>query len=195
MGGYGSGREKRHQSTDECLRLSIGRLNRGRFLVPGVVCTWTWTRNGNDKSSIKITALDGRVLLSFRVQEKAGEWQNVAQEVEIDRTPCNYGGTRPWFLCPKCGRRVSVLYGKRAFYCRACHLLAYPSQCESQSKRCYRRANKLRQCLGGEPGVQSNIPKPKWMRWRTYEQVVRKIEALEDNGFLVAVAISALRDE
>jgi Transposase DDE domain len=30
----------------------------------------------------------------------------------LEWTPCNYGGARPWFLCPMdgCRRRVAVLY-------------------------------------------------------------------------------------
>jgi hypothetical protein len=32
------------------------------------------------------------------------------EDVELDRTACNYGGERPWWLCPECGRRCAVLY-------------------------------------------------------------------------------------
>lgn len=182
MGGYGSGPKKQHENTDSYFRLSIDKLNRGGFLEPGTVCLWTWTRNHNVLSSIKIAALDGSVLLSFRIKDKAREWQNVEQVIALEHTHCNYGGTRPWFLCPKCGRRVSVLYGRRAFNCRTCHYLAYPSQAENQAERCYRRANKLRQRMGGEPGKLSSIPKPKWMRWKTYERMIQEITFLEDIG-------------
>ena len=44
-------------------------------------------------------------------------------------TPCNYGGSRPWFLCPGCDRRAAILYveGGRLL-CRPCLGLSYPSQ-------------------------------------------------------------------
>lgn len=189
MGGMGSGPYRRHNSTSGYLRLDVNKLYRGGWLEPGRACSWQWTWSYGDKSSISIVALADGLRLSFRVREGGGEeWQDVMQEVAIDRTPCNYGGTRPWFLCPRCGRRVSVLYGAKAFYCRACHCIAYQSQSETYEDRCFRRANNLRQRMGGEPGCQSHIPKPKWVRWATYERVVREVEELEGNGLLAAVA-------
>jgi hypothetical protein len=46
-------------------------------------------------------------------------------------TPCNYGGSRPWFLCPGegCGRRVAIVYGPSSPpRCRLCRGLSYASQ-------------------------------------------------------------------
>ena len=57
--------------------------------------------------------------------------------VYLDSTPCNYGGKRWWFLCPKCHRRCRVLYlapGFTYFICRICGNLSYESQQESKSK-------------------------------------------------------------
>jgi hypothetical protein len=48
--------------------------------------------------------------------------------VLIDRTPCRYGGTRPWFRCPACGHRRRFLYqGGSMFVCRLCSHLTYRS--------------------------------------------------------------------
>ena len=50
------------------------------------------------------------------------------QLVEITSTKCNYGGLRKWFICPKCKRRVGVLYRKpllASFLCRHCQNLTY----------------------------------------------------------------------
>jgi hypothetical protein len=43
---------------------------------------------------------------------------------------CNYGGERPWFLCPRgsCGRHVAILYGGSDFGCRTCPRLTYETQ-------------------------------------------------------------------
>lgn len=188
MGGMGSGPSRRHNNASGYLRLDVNKRHRGGWLEPGRACSWQWTWGySEDKSTISIMAFAGSLRLSFRVKSGGEDWQDVAQEVEIDRTPCNYGGARPWFLCPRCGRRVSVLYGAKAFYCRACHCLAYQSQSESFEDRCFRRANKLRQRMGGEPGCEAYIPKPKWMRWATHARVVQKIEELESNGLLAAM--------
>ncbi len=47
-------------------------------------------------------------------------------------TPCNFGGFRPWFVCPGegCGRRVAILYGpgQGQMLCRHCRNLNYASQ-------------------------------------------------------------------
>ncbi len=54
----------------------------------------------------------------------------VQQEVKLDRTEPNYGGIRWWFICPKCGRRVSRLYRPsytHYFFCRHCYDLTYES--------------------------------------------------------------------
>jgi hypothetical protein len=49
--------------------------------------------------------------------------------LRIERTPCNLGGSRHWFICPVvgCGRRVAILYGGGIFACRQCHRFAYAS--------------------------------------------------------------------
>ena len=54
----------------------------------------------------------------------------------IDWTPCNFGGVRPWFLCPgeDCGQRVAILYGPTLpLLCRQCRGLTYASQLKTSS--------------------------------------------------------------
>lgn len=106
------------------------------------------------------------------------EWENVEEPVPIVWAPCNFGGARPWFVCPgivngiSCRRRVGKLYGSgRYFLCRQCYRLAYQSQREQPHERALRRANNIRMRLGGGPGVLSPFPeKPKGMHWRSYER-------------------------
>ncbi len=93
---------------------------------------------------------------------KPGNWMTVqyqwrgeklAQEVYFDRTPCNYGGDRPWFLCGDCGRRVALIYAKgKDFACRHCKNLTYRSCQESDS-----RFRKLLQNYNGSGGAE-NMP-------------------------------------
>jgi len=94
--------------------------------------------------------------------------------VRIVRTPCHLGGSRPWFICPAlgCGRSVAVLYGGAIFACRHCYRLAYASTRESAGDRATRRADRLRERLGWEPGILNGEGgKPKWMRRRTFERL------------------------
>ncbi|RNA66209.1 hypothetical protein [Alteribacter keqinensis] len=56
--------------------------------------------------------------------DKDGESQN--QVLGIDWTDCNFGGKRPWFVCPGCEDRKGKLYFRHEeFLCRTCHDLAY----------------------------------------------------------------------
>ena len=58
------------------------------------------------------------------------------------------------------------------FACRQCNRLAYRSQREADDDRATRRADKLRNRLGWEPGIlNGNGWKPKGMHWRTFERL------------------------
>lgn len=74
-------------------------------------------------------------------------------------TPCRYGGTRWWFLCPicidgkSCHRRVSALYfiDGKGFGCRHCHDLTYRSSQESH--KADRRHRKLQRHFQRHPDI------------------------------------------
>jgi hypothetical protein len=104
-----------------------------------------------------------------------GEWEDVWEPVELAWTACNFGGERPWFICPGagCGRRVAVLYRPgRYFLCRHCHDLSYQSQRDNKMYRALHRAQDIRRRLGGSANMLEPFPKkPKGMRWSTYERL------------------------
>ena len=104
--------------------------------------------------------------------------------VAIQWTPCHYGGSRPWFVCPAkgCGRRVAILYGGSIFACRHCYQLAYPSQQESAAGRALHKAQAIRVKLGGTANLTHPFPlKPKHMHAATYEQLrLRAGHAMKD---------------
>jgi hypothetical protein len=55
---------------------------------------------------------------------------------------------------------------------RHCYRLAHASQSEDAQRRSMRRANKIRQRLGGNAGTESPLPpKPEGMWRRTYERL------------------------
>ena len=124
---------------------------------------------------------------------------DVNETVRIVRMPCRFGGARPYFVCPgvvngtACGRRVAKLYGPgRYFLCRHCYRLAHSSQSEDAQRRSMRRANKIRQRLGGNAGTGSPLPpKPKGMWRRTYERLREQaldVEERADEALLIYVA-------
>ena len=124
-------------------------------------------------------AEESRIVLSYNCRRTGQEWQSVEEPVPIVHVPCRFGGNRPYFICPgvvngvACGRRVAKLHGPgRYFLCRHCYRLAHASQSEGAWDRTLRRANKIRQRLGGDPGMAAPFPpKPKGMWRRTYERL------------------------
>ena len=199
MGGYGSGRTGWKTKAEHCRSLDVNRLHREGCLTPGRWGGWQWTVDGEKTASIAFRAEDTRLILIYRWRHAyGGDWEDVEEPVPILRVPCRYGGTRPYFRCPGvvndryCGRQVAKLYAAgRFFLCRHCYRLAYDSQSEARFDRLLRRANKLRRALGGEPGTESYIPRPKGMWRRTYERQVEEIARLEaeaDQAFLARYA-------
>ena len=111
------------------------------------------------------------------------EWISEEYPVYLNWSPCNYGGKRPWFLCPArgCGRRVAVLYGGGVFACRQCHQLAYQSQRDAKYERALTRAQAIRAKLGGSPDPSEPFPaKPKGMHWETYSRLFLQAKAASD---------------
>ena len=97
--------------------------------------------------------------------------------IEVVRTPCHFGGSRTWWLCPRCGNRFAVLWGNSAgFACRHCQRLNYASTRVAASNKPFRRANKIRARLGWGGGVAHDLgDKPKGMHWRTYLRLMTEL--------------------
>ncbi len=127
MGGVGSGRRHgegeraKKQTTNQHPALDVRSLKRDGTIRPG----------------------QERVDVVAHFRKRAGatspgpERVEVAARLGLAWTPCNYGGSRPWFLCPGagCGRRVAILYGPTSPpLCRLCLGLAYASQSRAASE-------------------------------------------------------------
>lgn len=201
MGGYGSGRPGRKNKVEDYRCLDVNRLHREGCLTPGFSGGWTWSRDGAPVASISMQCTGQALALDFRFRQGGSEWQDVGQTIALVSTPCSFGGTRPWFVCPgmvngvRCGRRVAKLHaGGRYFLCRHCYRLSYASQSEREFDRFLRRANKLRTGLGGEPGTGAMIAaKPKGMHWKTYDARIAEIDQLEEAANQLFIAAHAHR--
>ena len=183
MGGFGSGgwNSKGRATAGQAMRLDVNGLNKSGCLEPGITSSQSWTRGGEPSGNISVQANDGGITLIYRTSTNGGEWRDVREPVTIIWEPCNFGGRRPYFLCPRCGRRIVKLYGLARFLCRSCNRLAYQCQRESGSDRALRKDWTLRAKLGGEPGMANPIPdKPKGMHWRTYNRIVDEIHRVEN---------------
>jgi hypothetical protein len=181
MGGWGSGGWQSGKNTTNSMRaLDVRRLARDRLLTAGRWFMWRWSIDGEEVASIQIRVGADRVTLNYRARSHGEEWQPLEYPVYLEWTPCHLGGRRAWFRCPArgCGRRVAVLYGGTIFACRHCHQLAYASQRETPDDRAMRRAGKIRQRLGWEPGIANpEGDKPKGMHWRTFQKMTAQHDA------------------
>ncbi|MFC1680946.1 hypothetical protein ACFL1S_04020 [Pseudomonadota bacterium] len=112
------------------------------------------------------------VALSFQVRTW-DHWERMERTVRLDRTPCHFGGTRPWFFCPGCDQRVLRLFFLRSrLHCRQCHRLTYTTQREDRAYRLLRKIRRIRQRLGAHPSPSVPIfGKPKGMSLDTFDRL------------------------
>lgn len=107
------------------------------------------------------------------------EPQVIESKISLSWTACNFGGWRPWFLCPadNCGRRVRVLYcppDETDLRCRECRRLSYRSRHRSgdESFRLWNKYHWVQHRLNrrGLPfQILGDVPhRPKGMHRKTY---------------------------
>jgi hypothetical protein len=106
--------------------------------------------------------------------------------IRLETTPCRFGGSRWWWVCPQTGRRVAKLYlpdGQTRFVSRGPggYDLAYASQRENKYDRAHRRGRRIRRKLGSPHSAAHNPvpPKPPRMRRSTYARLRYKLQYIE----------------
>ncbi|NLZ18262.1 MAG: hypothetical protein GX087_11120 [Desulfobulbaceae bacterium] len=190
MGGYGSGRLKGRDvkaTTESQRRIDIRWFKQQGRLYPGATGIVSWSRGGEETGSIRYRAETDRMILDYCYRFKNGEWEPVEQAITFDRTPCHYGGHRMWFRCPRCCKRVAVLYGAgKYFFCRHCYELTYTSQQEDVVDRLIRKARKIRQRLGASNNLTEPILfKPKHMHQKTFDRLRRTADDANNLSWLI----------
>lgn len=171
--------------------LDIRWLKRQGMLRPGKL---SWVReivNGNRRGLLSFLAGEGEGVINI-----AGH----RQWVLIEETPVHLGGARQWFRCPRCSRLAAKIYGSPraggpAFTCRSCKRIAYPSQNEDKRYLSVRRAQRIRESLGGSPNLTLSFPpKPKGMHRTTYDRAHATAMALEQRSLAsMAATVEKIR--
>ncbi|RYE70973.1 MAG: hypothetical protein EOO81_06930 [Oxalobacteraceae bacterium] len=179
MGGANSGRRAGYgrRRTEGSTPLDIRKIAKSTWFHPGVHFSWEWTQAGRAVSSIDIEVEEGAVRL---VHRNVRSDQVICQRLLIERTACHFGGSRPWFKCPGCTRRVAVVYGVGDYFaCRVCYELPYESQAENAGDRSWKKAEQLRKRLGWPAGIANpELGRPKGMHMTTYRRIVLQYRAL-----------------
>jgi hypothetical protein len=169
------------------LKLDLNNLARQGLVRPGAITgpvgiTWTNSYWG-EIASAKICA---SMLDSERAHFEI-EFGNARQSISLSAQPRHLGGRQWYFICPATGRMASVLWrppGATRFCCRQTwgRQVAYLSQCVGPVDRAWRGKTKIKRVLIAD--LDSDEwdlpPKPKWMRWRTYQRYVDRFDRYED---------------
>jgi hypothetical protein len=146
-------------------------------------CAFGWTNNHTGE-------LVASALISTHLQNDSCGWFHIKmgeldQRFDLVAVSRHLGGRQWYFKCPPT-HRCSVLwmppgatrFGGRHEWGRQ---VAYRSQFFTAVDRAHRGKAKVKAQLIGDcdPDEWELPPKPKWMRWRTYEALERKFDAYE----------------
>ncbi|TAN10039.1 MAG: hypothetical protein EPN34_12400 [Burkholderiaceae bacterium] len=169
---YGAGRPGWHAKTGALPSIDLRRITRAKLMD----CTlyWRWPSGGEPTATATTSMHDG-----FMRFEYARGGKHATEDVQIARTGCTYGGSRPWFRCPCCRRRCAVLYVGERLACRECYRLRYPSQSEDAGTRVWDRKRKLAKRLGCEAHEWDEAEKPRGMHWSTFERIRGELSDLD----------------
>lgn len=182
------------------LKLNLNGLARRGFIQPGAYkgsgISWTNNYTGEPVASGFITAdMSGPVEGWFRIQI-----DGLDQHIILISQQRHFGGRQWYFMCSYINCRASVLWkppGARYFACRQKwgRQVAYASQFSTPVDRAHQgkaRINSRLCSIGGfDPGDWDFPPKPKWMRWRTYNRAEEKFDRYEsilDEGTFALLA-------
>lgn len=102
--------------------------------------TLKWTIRDRVVSEVSVKYKGDYCVLSYSCR---GVTNN--QTIDFYETPCNFGGSRKWFVCHGCRKKVSKLrlFGM-SFVCGKCISLGYKSQRINRAGRLQSRAAKLK---------------------------------------------------
>lgn len=167
----------RRATIEEVSRIDVRFMHKRQFLLPGVSGSLSWNSNGIPTGSVSFRCLYNHLILSYRFRSCGTDWQKVKQSVYIEHTHCNYGGTRPWFSCPRCQYKCAVLHEVKGYFvCRKCSGLHYYSQQKGGIDRLIDQRNKLGDKIFDETGHR----RKKWMHRKTFGKLFDEFCLLDE---------------
>ncbi len=181
MGGRGSGSWSRYGSKEcleQALKIDIRYLRRSGMLIPGYhVLTWS---RGDDfaYSRASLIVYKNEMVIEYIWSDpETGITRSTNKLIRLSETPCPYGSSRKWLICPRCQHRMMVLViSPPVVGCRHCLDLVYTSQREDFSYRGLRKMNKIASGLDRDEFFGEMLLKPKGMHWRTYYRLVEEYD-------------------
>ena len=180
------------------LKLDLNHLARKGFIKFGANIgargiSWSNSHRGEIASGV-ITA---------DMTDPTHAWLQIAmgrfvQRITLVSRPRHFGGHQRFFVCPVTGGLATVLWkplGALRFCSRQAWggRVAYRSQFQNAADRAYFSKARIKARLIGDlnPEDWELPPKPKWMRWATYNRYVERFDGYEerlDDAFIVSAA-------
>lgn len=172
---WGAGRPGYKVKGEELKRVDVRMWAKRGLLNSASGFSWSWSRGGDLAGCIGVY-VDSKTALSLRYTATTNDdKRDVCERIAIAHTACNFGGTRAWFCCPRCPKRVAVLYLRAGrFACRHCQRVAYSSQSEDVLGRTWLKQRKLEARLGND------WQRPKGMRLATYQRLLDRLHDCEE---------------
>jgi hypothetical protein len=179
------------------LKLDLNLLARKGFIKFGANIgarriSWSNSHHGAIASGV----------ISADMTDPSHAWFRIAiggfvQQMALVCRPRHYGGCQWFFVCPVTGKLATVLWrppGASKFCSRQAwgRQVAYRSQFQSATDRAYLGKERIKARLIGDldPHEWELPPKPKWMRWETYNRYVERFDEYE--GVLDQASISSV---
>ena len=171
------------------LKLDLNRLRRRGFVMPGANIgahgiTWTHSYWGEIASGTISAGMSGPREGWFRIQ-----LGSLDQWIILVPRARHFGGQQWYFMCPVRNRPVSVLWkpsGATRFCSRQTwgRQVAYQSQFNDSTNRAHTGKARINSRLCSIAGLDADDwdfpPKPKWMRWRTYNRYEKQHDRYEE---------------
>ena len=200
MGGFGSGRQGWLPVIEHGLKLDLRRLRKqglfdGTSAYRSINLTWSNSHTGEKTASAGMcySATPGNSWLALDYTiTRDGVRIPVKDTFDLERLEQPFGGYRWYVRCPQTGRRCQCLYlppgathfrSRQGFRCR----LQYRSQHQAPFDRLLGRRDRVaaKVLRAGSPEWREKYrdweiaPKPKGMRWATYERHFAEWERYE----------------
>ena len=177
MGGIGSGRscwrsknfvEETRFITSKWVKAHLQTLSKQPLQV-----NWHQGKESLGSASVSLVNLHQLcVRYKYRCSSDVS-WLTVTEFIPLQLSACRYGGERLWFTCPKCGKRIAIIYVDSMVACRDCLGLRYQSEYEDDISRLQSKARKIFDRIGHD------YVRPKGMHHKTYECLLSKAIELQ----------------
>jgi hypothetical protein len=170
------------------LRLDLNRLARKGFIkfgmnigLRGIAWTISWGEGVHG-------------IIGADMSDQYNAWLRIQigdsiQQITLVSRSRHFGGRQWFFLCPATGRLATVLWkppGAKRFLSRQAwgRQVAYASQFLDRDSRAHHGQSKINSRLcaidGLDPEEWDLPPKPKWMRWKTYQRYEARFDRYEE---------------